>query len=100
MHYQNLGQRPQVKLLCGLLMLLAVRAIPEEKVQTRKLKVVRGYVSNVVQSLPHRSPFWLVEHATTYFHSVGRTFYWTGDLGKTKSASRLAQAGNKIVQNL
>jgi len=63
MHYQNLGQRPQVKLLRGLLMLLTVRAIPEEKVQIRKLKEVIGHINSVVQPLPHRRSFWFVEHA-------------------------------------
>lgn len=104
MHYQNLGQRPQVKLLRGLLMLLTVRAIPEEKVQIRKTE--KSEDTSVMWFSPYlteaHSGLWNMQflggfQTTSYFHSVGRTSYWTRDLGKTKSASRLAEAGNKIV---
>lgn len=37
---------------------------------------------------------------TSYFHSAAKTSYWMKrDLSKTKSASGLVQAANKIVQN-
>jgi len=41
MHYQNPGQRPQVKLLCGLLMFLTVRAIPEEGVTKKEITTLK-----------------------------------------------------------
>lgn len=37
MHNQNPGQRPQVELLCGLLMLLTVGAVPEEGVTNKEI---------------------------------------------------------------
>lgn len=37
MHDQNPGQRPQVKLLCGLLMFLTVRAVPERGVTKKEI---------------------------------------------------------------
>lgn len=49
MHYQDPGQRPQVKLLCGLLMFLTVRAVPEEGVTNKEMN---DYFKRKTSSLP------------------------------------------------
>lgn len=51
MHYQNPGQRPQVKLLCGLLMFLTVRAVPEEGVTNKE---TNDYIKRKASGLPLR----------------------------------------------
>lgn len=49
MHNQNPGQRPQVELLCGLLMFLTVGAVPEEGATNKE---ITDYIKIKASGLP------------------------------------------------